>query len=282
MPNTFVTFEDFMSMPLFFWHTLGVDPYKTVTERSESRWLDVKLVMQLVNLNFGFGTVLTFLYVCYKNSEHFAEACMVVAFIGFIIVGEIKILTVWKKRNQLDALMREMEPLFPSATAKDQEQYQADLYLRRSRKVMKFLTYLFLLLVAIYNLYDIAQFILQRYILQLPDVKMSLPYCQYASWSLDTKLGFCAMYAIQAIAGYTCTMGQLASDILIYGVVMQDIMHFDNLSRTLRELSSTQEDATKNLRTMQQLIIYHNKLLGQVFLYQMCYRNLFHLNFTSI
>jgi len=70
------------------------------------------------------------------------------------------------------------------------------------------------------------------------------------------------MYAIQAIAGYTCTMGQLASDILIYGVVMQDIMHFDNLSRTLRELEMKQEDSTKNLKILQQLIIYHNKLLG--------------------
>jgi len=217
---------------------------------------------KLLNLNFGFGTVLAFLYVCYKNSENFAEACMVVAFIGFIIVGEIKILTVWMQRNQLDALIREMEPIFPSSTEEDQHQYKADVYLRRSRRVMKFLTYLFLLLVAIFNLYDIVQFILQRYVLQLPDAKMSLPYCQYAPWSLDTKLGFTAMFTIQAIAGYTCTMGQLASDILIYGVVMQDIMHFDNLSRNLRELKVKSDNSTKDLRILQQLVVYHNKLLG--------------------
>ncbi|KAH8274004.1 hypothetical protein KR044_007669, partial [Drosophila immigrans] len=262
MSKPFVVFDDFMSLPVFFWHTIGVDPYKTTTDKISIIKQYINLVLQILNLNFVFAMELIFLYVCFKNNENFVEACMVMAFIGFVSVGKIKILTVWKQRHQLDSLVCEMKSIFPTENAEQQHQFQADLYLKRAHWVMKFLISLFLTLIITYNLFDIVQFVLKRYVLKLPGIRMAMPYTQMSPWSIDTQLGFCTMYALQALAGYTTVAGQLASDILICGVVMQDIMHFDYLSRTLKEFEVSIESPIKDLELLQKLVAYHSKLLG--------------------
>ncbi|XP_060666817.1 odorant receptor 67a-like [Drosophila nasuta] len=261
MSNPFVTIDDFLSMPVFFWHTVGVDPYKTVTDKIKRWKLRVNYIIQILNLNFILAMELAFLYLSFKNSENFVQACMVMAFVGFVCVGELKIVKVWWQRNHLDALVREMESIFPSPEAEAQDKYQVDLYRKRCRWIMKFLISIFLILITTYNLFDIVQFITHRYVLKVSDARMAMPYTPISPWGLDTKMGFTTMYALQALAGYTCTAGQLSSAILIYGVVMQDIMHFDYLSRTLKGLKLSLATYAEDLKVLQQLIIYHNKLM---------------------
>ncbi|KAH8377051.1 hypothetical protein KR093_003095, partial [Drosophila rubida] len=262
MSKPFVTFEDFMSLPLFFCHTIGLDPYQTVTDRSSVIKLAANLILQIVNLNFCFSMELLFLYECYKNNENFIKACMVMAFIGFVIVGELKMITVWRQRHQLDGLVQEMKSIFPPVDDEHQQEFQVDRYVKRTRWIMKFLISLFLTLIITYNLFAIVQFLIQRYVLQIPGVRMAMPYTEMCLWSTDTMLGFGSMYVMQAVAGYTCVTCQLSSDLLIYGIVMQAIMHFDYLSRTVEGIQVSKESATTNFELLLKLIAYHDKLLG--------------------
>lgn len=265
-PSSVITFEDFMRLPVFFWHTVGVDPYETLHDKATKLWLYIKFLFHVVNLNFVFAMELGYLYVSFKNGENFLEATMVAAYISFVSVGELKIVTVFRQKEKLNALVKEMEAMFPSPNAEDQQQYQVKEYLERSNRITRKMAYLFMLLAAVYNLFVVLQFVIKQYVFQMEDAKMAMPYTEMSPWSIEKKLGFVVMYVLQAIAGYTCITGQLSNDILIYGIVIQDIMHFDYLCKTLKEFKMetgvVENGYEKDLKKLQQLIAYHNNLLG--------------------
>lgn len=265
-PSSVITFEDFMRLPVFFWHTVGVDPYETLHDKATKLWLYTKFLFHVVNLNFVFAMELGYLYVSFKNGENFLEATMVAAYISFVSVGELKIVTVFRQKEKLNALVKEMEAMFPSPNAEDQQQYQVKEYLERSNRITRKMAYLFMLLAAVYNLFVVLQFVIKQYVFQMEDAKMAMPYTEMSPWSIEKKLGFVVMYVLQAIAGYTCITGQLSNDILIYGIVIQDIMHFDYLCKTLKEFKMetgvVENGYEKDLKKLQQLIAYHNNLLG--------------------
>lgn len=266
MLNSFVTFDDFMRLPVFFWHTVGVDPYETVFDAASKLWLYTKFIIHMINLNFVFAMELGYLYVSFRDGENFVEASMVASYISFVSVGELKIVTVFRQKEKLKALVKEMEAIFPPPNAEDQRQYKVKEYLERCNSITRRLAYLFMLLAVVYNLFVLMDFVVKSYVFQMADAKMTMPYTEISPWRIDKKLGFTMMYMLQALAGYTCITGQLSNDILIYGIVMQDIMHFDYLSRTLREFKmqtgKVANGYEKDLKQLQKLIAHHNKLLG--------------------
>lgn len=266
MPDSFITFEDFMRLPVFFWHTVGVDPYETLYDPASKLWLYTKFIFIMINLNFIFAMELGYLYVSFRNGENFVEASMVAAYISFVSVGELKIVTVFRQKEKLTALVKEMSAMFPSPNIEEQRQYKVKEYLERCNIITRRLAYLFMLLAVVYNLFVVLQFIIKCYVFHMEDAKMSMPYTEMSPWSTDNKLGFAVMYVLQALAGYTCITGQLSNDTLIYGIVMQDIMHFDYLSRTLKEFKMQtgviENGYEKDLKQLQKLIAHHNKLLG--------------------
>lgn len=251
---------------MFFWHTVGVDPYETLHDKASKLWLYTKFLFVVVNLNFVFAMELGYLYVSFKNGENFLEATMVAAYISFVSVGELKILTVFRQKKRLTALVKEMEAMFPSPNAEEQQKYQVKEYLERCNRITRKMAYLFMLLAAVYNLFVVLQFVIKQYVFHMEDAKMAMPYTEMSPWSIEKKFGFAVMYVLQAVAGYTCITGQLSNDILIYGIVIQDIMHFDYLCKTLREFRMetgvTENGYERDLKQLQQLIAYHNKLLG--------------------
>lgn len=265
-PSAAITFEDFMRLPVFFWHTVGVDPYETLHDKASKLWLYTKFLFVVVNLNFVFAMELGYLYVSFKNGENFLEATMVAAYISFVSVGELKILTVFRQKKRLTTLVKEMEAMFPSPNAEEQQKYQVKEYLERCNRITRKMAYLFMLLAAVYNLFVVLQFVIKQYVFHMEDAKMAMPYTEMSPWSIEKKFGFAVMYVLQAVAGYTCITGQLSNDILIYGIVIQDIMHFDYLCKTLREFRMetgvTENGYERDLKQLQQLIAYHNKLLG--------------------
>lgn len=269
MPTAHITFYDFMSLPVIFYHTLGINPYESVTNKeTSSRWLLAVFLFQVINLNITFVLEWCFVYISYKNSENFVESCMVMGYIVFVIVGELKMLTVWWQKSQLNELMIEMELIFPPSDPEKQRHYLVDRYLKRCRFFTKGFACLYLVLIVTYNLFVLVQFLIRRFVLHSPTAVMAMPYTSVSPWSLDSKLGFCLMYTLQAIAGYTCTAGHASSDILIYAVLIQAIMHYDYLSRELTGLQiqagRVRDGYEQDLKILQQLIAYHNKLLGSV------------------
>ncbi|EDW03137.1 odorant receptor 67a-like [Drosophila grimshawi] len=267
MPQEYVTFNDFMSLPVLYYRSIGVDPFESISTKATShRWLYANFLFQVLNLIFVIVLEAIFVYISFMKSENFVESCMVMGYIGYGLVGELKMITVWLQKPKLTALVREMESIFPSSAPEDQRKYHVEHYLQRCRMFTKGFTGFYLVLVALYNLFIVVQFIVQRFITQLPGAQMSMPYSQISPWSVDNSLGFCVMYALQALAGYTSTAGHISSDILIYAVVIQDVMHYDFLSKELVKLDihtdRVADGYAKDLKLLQNLISYHNKLLG--------------------
>lgn len=265
-PINHITFDDFMSLSVVLYNTLGMHPYDSATSTAIStRWLFGIFLFQVINLNFVFGLECTFVYISFKNSENFVESCMVMGYIVFVIVGELKMVTVWLRRDQLNDLMIEMDRIFPSADAETQRQYQVERYLRRGRMLTKGFAGLYLLLIVTYNLFVIIQFLVKRYVQELPGASMAMPYTSVSPWSLHNVFGFCLMYSLQSLAGYTCTAGHASSDILIFAVLIQTIMHYDYLSRKLTELliqaGRVSDGYQQDLKVLRHLISYHNQLL---------------------
>lgn len=256
-----------MSLPVVLYNTLGIHPYDSASSTAiSSRWLLAIFLFEVVNLSFVFGLECAFVYISFKNNENFVESCMVMGYIVFVLVGGLKMVTVWLRRDQLNDLMIEMESIFPSTDAESQQQYQVERNLRRGRMFTKGFAGLYLVLIATYDLFVLIQFLVKRFVQEVPGVAMAMPYTSVSPWDLHSPLGFCLMYFLQAMAGYTCTAGHASSDILIFAVLTQTVMHYDYLSKQLTELliqaGRVRDGYQRDLKVLQQLIAYHNKLLG--------------------
>lgn len=267
MPNTAVTFDDFLGLPVYFYNTIGIEPYESKNNTvAWRRLLLFKFLFLIANLNFVLVLEIAFIVLAFNNSELFVEACMVMAYIGFVCVGELKMITVWWQKPKLTHLVKEMESIFPGSRVEVQQQYQIETYAKRCHFFTRGFAFLYLFLVITYNLYVLIPFLVHRFILHSPDVQMVMPYTPVSPWDLEKGWGFCLMYSLQAMAGYTCTAGNMSSDILIYSVVIQDIMHFDYLSKSFEEFNVRGEEVrngrNEDLMLLQKLVAYHIRLLG--------------------
>ncbi|EDX09869.1 GD14189 [Drosophila simulans] len=69
----------------------------------------------------------------------------------------------------------------------------------------------------------------------------------------------------QTLAGYTATCGSIAGDLMIFAVALQVIMHYDRLSKALREFKlqvlNEPNGVNEDLRKLQSLIANHIDIL---------------------
>lgn len=263
----FVTFNDFMSLPLFFYHAVGVDPYESSHSQSiSSRWLNVNFLLHVTNMGFNFFCECAYVSLYYKDSESIVDVCMTVCYIGFIIVSQLKTISVCRQKAKLSALIREMESIFPLPTREEQEKYRADFYLRRCRFFLRGFSGLFLVLVTTYSFYIYVRYAIQHWLMHSEEAVKGMPFFALAPWNYHDHWSYYLMYFLQVMGGFTATTATLSADILIYAVNMQIVMHFDYLSKALEEFRTqtgkVAQGYGKDLKLLQDLITYHNKLLG--------------------
>lgn len=263
----FVTFNDFMSLPLFFYHTVGVDPYESTSSKTvSSRWLYLNFLLHVTNMGFNFFFECAFVLLYYKDSESIVDVCMTICYIGFVSVSQLKTFSVWRQKAKLTALIREMESMFPLPTREEQDKYQADFYLRRCRFFLRGFSGLYLLLVVTYSFYIYVRYAIQHWLLHSVEAEKAMPYFSLSPWNWHDHWSYYLMYLLQVWGAYTATTGHISADILIYAVNMQIVMHFDYLSKALEEFriqtGQVAKGYAKDLKLLQDLISYHNKLLG--------------------
>jgi len=156
--------------------------------------------------------------------------------------------------------------MFPRPRQEEQEQYEVNKYLKTSNLYNKSFGIIYVVLVAINSMFELIEYIILR-MMNSPNAEPSMPYVELAPWDYQEGWKFYLTYVSQAIAGYTATCGHISADLMIFAATMQAIMHFDRLSRALKEMqvrngSSFKKEADENLRELQTLIAYHNKILG--------------------
>ncbi|XP_034663430.1 odorant receptor 67a [Drosophila subobscura] len=264
--KAYIVFEDFMQLPVYFYHTIGLSPYEMRGSKKPGIGFHILFLIHMVNANFVLAMEITFVVVSFRHNENFIESCMVMSYIGFVIVGELKIVTVLLQRQKLTNLVRQMESVFPAARQKEQEEYDVKRYLQRCLRYTKGFGGLYVILILTYNVFAIFTYLLQKWILHSPHAKQSLPYTPIAPWEWRDNWTYYPTYFSQTLAGMTVTWGHIAADLMIFAVAIQVIMHFDHLTKSLTEFTvraqSEVNGADKDLKELQALIGYHNKILG--------------------
>nr|CBW30708.1 odorant receptor [Drosophila pseudoobscura pseudoobscura] len=265
--NAYIVIEDFMKLPIYFYRTIGLNPYElTGTNNKPGVGFHILFLLHMINANMVLALEIFFVYVSFRNNENFIESCMVMSYIGFVIVGDLKIGAVLLQKQKLTNLVRQMESVFPPARQKEQEEYDVRRYLRRCLRYTKGFGGLYMTLVITYNLFAICQYSIQKWILHSPHAKQSVPYVPLTPWTWQDNWKFYPTYLSQSMAGYTATCGHISADLMIFAVAIQVIMHFDRLAKSLTEFTvraqSEEDGAEKDLKKLQELIAYHNKILG--------------------
>jgi len=98
--EVFVTFNDFMSLPIFFYHTIGVNPYESTSSKSvPSRWLYFNFLVHETNMGFNFVMECLFVVLYYRDMESIVEVCMTVCYVGFTLVSQLKTISVWQQNK---------------------------------------------------------------------------------------------------------------------------------------------------------------------------------------
>lgn len=266
MAGEFATFNDFMSLPVFFYHTLGVDPYESPSfKKVPSHWLYFVLLLNQANMNFTF--IMEFLYVVlyFTNSEHIVEICMTICYLGFILISQLKTVSVFRQKAKLNDLVAELESIFPAAVRKEQDDYRVLYYKKRCRFIFRAFSGLFLLLVVTYSFYIYVRYLIHTWLLHVPDLEKAMPFFSISPWDWHDHWSYYIMYTLQIGGAYTATTGHISADLSIYAVNMQLVMHFDYLSKSLTEFkiksASEPNGFVKDLASLRELILYHNKLL---------------------
>ncbi|XP_068152608.1 odorant receptor 67a [Drosophila tropicalis] len=262
-----VDFNDFMWMPLFFYRTIGIKPFHSSTSNEKtSIWFTLYFVLHFVNLNFVLICEITFVWLAFRNSENFLDACMTMSYIGFVVVAGLKIIAVSAQKKKLQNLVLQIEAAFPPSDQVHQEKYDVVTYLRQCRWVSQGFGGLYVLLIVTYNLYAILQYVVPHYVFHSPDAQQIMPYVPTAPWNWHNNWKYYITYVMQGTAGYTATCGHISADLMIFAFVIQVIMHFNYLAKCLKEIEikngSTVEGSAGDMRKLQQLIAYHNNILG--------------------
>ncbi|XP_016935630.4 odorant receptor 67a-like [Drosophila suzukii] len=265
--NVYPKSKDFFKLPVMFYHTIGLHPYESSKpEDKPGIMFHIYFLCHMINLVFVVIMEILFVIISFRNKENFLVSCIQMGCIAFVFAALGKVVSLIFLKKNMSNLVEELETMFPRPRQEEQEQYEVNKYLKTSNLYNKSFGIIYVVLVAINSMFELIEYIILR-MMNSPNAEPSMPYVELAPWDYQEGWKFYLTYVSQAIAGYTATCGHISADLMIFAATMQAIMHFDRLSRALKEMrvregSGSKGGADENLRELQTLIAYHNKILG--------------------
>jgi len=257
--------DDFMSLALIFYNSLGIEPYES--DQKRGFWFRIYFAVNWINTVFILSLEIIFFSTIMRDDEKLLESCITLGYLSFVLVGFLKLISVMSKKKKLTSLVRQLESCFPSPSESDLEQYAVKSYLKRSKIFTMGFGGLLTTMYLAHVLIPLVIYYFQRWVLKLPDVKHPLPFFDLAPWDYSGYM-FYPTYFLQSIAAYTVTCGAISNDIMIFAVVFQVLMHYDRLARVLRKFKVKNqyetEGAEENLKALRSLIVNHINVLRLV------------------
>ncbi|KAH8418469.1 hypothetical protein KR009_004708 [Drosophila setifemur] len=222
--------------------------------------LFVVFIAQMVNLNVDLLSELIYVFQAIGNGSNFLEATMNLSFIGFVVVGDLKIWAIWRQREKITHVVRELERLHPSK-AYQQAEFGLKGYLDGYRRYSVFYFSIHLVLIWSYNLYWAVYWLVCDFWLEVRQFERMLPYYCWVPWDWSTGFSYYLLYVSQNIGGQACLSGQLAADMLMCALVTVLVMHFYRLAGRIEEHVAGLEAPKRDLEFLQAVVAYHQRLL---------------------
>lgn len=256
-----IPLEGFLKYANVFYLSIGMLAYD---HKDSGKRKDVLLhwifIAQMINLNAVLLTELIYVFLAISNGSNFLEATMNLSFIGFVVVGDLKIWHIWRQRTQLTHVVREMEQLHPQS-ADQQTLYDVKAHLGGYKRYSVFYFGIHLVLIWTYNLYWAVYYLVCDFWLGLRQFQRMLPYYCWVPWDWSTGSSYYLMYISQNIAGQACLSGQLAADMLMCGLVTLLVMHFTRLAGHIEGHVAGLTTPQRDLQFLQAVVAYHQRLL---------------------
>ncbi|KAH8248341.1 hypothetical protein KR032_001191 [Drosophila birchii] len=256
-----IPLEGFLKYANVFYLSIGMLAYdhKDSGKRKELmlHWM---FIAQMINLNAVLLTELIYVFLAISRGSNFLEATMNLSFIGFVIVGDLKIWHIWRQRTQLTHVVCELENLHPQ-TIDQQKPYDVAVHLSGYKRYSIFYFGMHLVLIWTYNLYWAVYYLVCDFWLGIRQFQRMLPYYCWVPWDWSTGFTYYFMYVSQNIAGQACLSGQLAADMLMCALVTLLVMHFTRLAGHIESHVAGLTTPQRGLKFLQTVVAYHQRLL---------------------
>ncbi|XP_016959715.1 putative odorant receptor 85d [Drosophila biarmipes] len=256
-----IPLDGFLKYANVFYLSIGMLAYdhKESGKRKELllHWM---FIAQMVNLNAVLFSELIYVFLAIGKGSNFLEATMNLSFIGFVVVGDLKIWHIWRQRKRLTQVVNELENLHPESLDQ-QEPYNVKYHLSGYSRYSKFYFGMHLVLIWTYNLYWAVYYLVCDFWLGVRQFERMLPYYCWVPWDWSTGLSYYLMYVSQNLAGQACLSGQLAADMLMCVLVTLVVMHFIRLSGHIQGHVAGILSSQQDLEFLQAVVVYHQRLL---------------------
>lgn len=268
-PKKLATLEDFVKLANLFYATIGIQPYRKEEETNTNHTLlAVIFYTGIINMNYVFISEILYVIMSLAKGEHFLEATMTMSYIGFVLVGNIKMYFIYRQKDALTRFVHGLQKIFPK-TMELQVEYNICYYLKQCSRITKGFSWLYMILIWTYNLFSMMQYLVFELWLNIREVGQTLPYFMYIPWNWHDNWSYYLLYAIQDFAGYTSAAGQISGDLLLTACATQLVMHYDFVSYKIASYQvkrgskgiKEEEACSMDLEFLKHIIQYHNNLL---------------------
>ncbi|KAM7361892.1 odorant receptor 85c-like [Cochliomyia hominivorax] len=262
-------FEDFFKLANFFYTSLGMVLVKKENfSPAKSLLATFIFYTGIINMNCVLCCELIYVALAIINRNKFLEATMTLSYIGFVVVGNFKMLFVWRKKSELAKYLQGLKQIFPNEKHL-QRKYNLRKYLSHCTRITIAFSLIYMIAIWTYNLFTVTQFLIYEKWLKIRVIEKILPYFMYTPWDWNDHWSYYVLYVSQDFAGYTSAAGQISGDLLLSSCATQMIMHYDFLAKTVQEYKSNllselinkEKNFKEDMEFLKNMLQYHSYLL---------------------
>ncbi|XP_037932396.1 odorant receptor 67c-like [Teleopsis dalmanni] len=254
------SYHEFIDLPIIFYKTIGEEIY---AHRSTNKQLSLLYVIYFYVgfINFNLLSLAEGVYFVNGLKD---PATQMVAFgvapcIGFSFMVDFKQGALAVHKKILRKLLDELEAIFPSTTAK-QEEYKLHYHERLMRRIMIVFSMLCLAYTSTFSFYPLFKSVV-RYILGMGFERKLGFYTWYPFNTTEDLTIFWLTYLTQIHGAYLAGAAFLSLDLLLIASVTQLCMHFDNISKCLEEFVGAGKSDNEHIKFLQEIVQRHAKCL---------------------
>ena len=246
-------FEDMFVISNFFYKSIGVRPL--IRKSSQSLWYEVVFWVTLINCVLGYIAEWIFLCASFGKPGSFLSLIALTPCICFVTLAIHAQLVVLVKRKELTRIVNMLVDGFPTTL-----EGQLSQKVHEKKKQFEMYSYAYcgatIILIITFNFIPFVENL--RDYLQKGHWEKILPYFMWYPFNEFDDQVFPYIYVHQTIAGFSASFALQAEIYLIGTAMCQFCIHFEGLSREIRNYRPNKETDKIFLR---KIIKKHNEIL---------------------
>ncbi|KAL5287315.1 GPROR8.2 family protein [Megaselia abdita] len=262
MRTKLIQLENFMKISKFFFKGLGMVAYRDVTvaatvAATTTLFMNIVFWSNFVNLNVTIVLELIYLVKAMSSFSSFLEATALAPCIGFCILSEFKLFTVWRSSNQIIALVNGLKEFFPQSV-EQQEKFMVEHWLKRTLRLGVMYSSCLIIAIWAFNLLPLFWSLVEFYVAG-GQFNWRFAYLLWYPFQVNTIPVYSFIYTHQVFAGYTAAGGFFCCDIFMFNLILLLCMNFSYIANSIAEMKpcGTEKDSMQ----LNALVKHHQRIL---------------------